>query len=93
MESAPCRSSQHRHGLVARLHPDTRFKRPEDRDVAGLEFMPRVGWQTAEDNVILKTKLKHFERFVRPEAIVNQHPRFLISKRFSFRVEDELKLL
>jgi hypothetical protein len=80
---------------VESLHlvPIRGFERPENRDVAGLELMRRVGWQPAENYVILKAKLKHFERFMRPKAIVCKYSRFLISERFGFEVGDELEPL
>lgn len=45
------------------------------------------------NSVILEEKLKHFRRFVCPEAIDNKYPGILTRKLSCFGVEDELEPL
>jgi hypothetical protein len=49
--------------------------------------MGGVRRETIENNVVLKTKLQDFEGFVRPKAVINQHPWLLISSLLSLEIK------
>jgi len=52
-----------------------------------------MGRETTQNDVVFETILQYFEGLVRPEAVANQRPWFLVSTLPSFRVKDTLEPL
>lgn len=60
------------------------LQRTEDSDVTGLELMGSVRRYAAKDDVVLETIFQDLERLVRPEAVTNENPWFLVRPRFGW---------
>lgn len=69
------------------------LQRAKYSDIAGLELVGSVRWETAQTNIIFKEKLEDFERLVRPEPVTNQNTRFLTRPLFGLRIENTRKSL
>ncbi|KAF4631567.1 hypothetical protein G7Y89_g6564 [Cudoniella acicularis] len=65
----------------------------KDSDVTGLELMGGVRRDAANDHIVLKTILQDFERLVRPKAVTNEDPRFLMRPSFGLGIEHTFKPL
>jgi len=64
-----------------------RLQWTKDSEVTRLELIGGMRRNTIKDDIIFKTILYNFERLVRPEAVINKNPWFLIRPWFDLGIK------
>ena len=67
------------------------LERAEHANVARLELVRSMGWQTAENDIIRQAELKHLHRLVRRETIIDENTRLPIGSSTGGRIKHFLQ--